>query len=62
MWKYVFCVVVILAWPNLFAMLATETPANNKREACVCLKPWILITGILALMQTLLSISLIVEL
>ena len=37
--KYVFCVVVILACPNLRATLAIETPANKSNDACVCLSP-----------------------
>lgn len=34
--RYVFCVVVILACPNLRATLAIETPANKSNDACVC--------------------------
>ena len=29
MWRYVFCVVVMLAWPSLLATLPIETPANK---------------------------------
>ena len=37
MCKYVFCVVVILACPNLRATLAMDTPANSSNDARVCL-------------------------
>lgn len=52
----------ILECPNLFATDAIETPAYNKIEAWVCLKPWILIIGILAFLHLLANVSFIVEL
>lgn len=39
MCKYVFCVVVILECPNLWAKLAIETPAKRRSEACVWRNP-----------------------
>lgn len=60
--KYVFCVVVILACPNLRATLAIDTPANNSSEACVCLSPWMEISDIPHALQCLVSTSFTVEL
>ena len=60
--KYVFCVVDILACPNRCATLAIDTPAYNNIDACVCLKPCIVITGISAFIQCLFKVSFIVEL
>ena len=62
MCKYVFCVVVILACPNLLATLAIDTPANNNKDAWVCLSPCIEITDILHALQCLAKTSLTVEL
>ena len=36
MCRYVFCVVVMLECPSLWATLAIETPAKRSREAWVC--------------------------
>ena len=44
MCRYVFCVVVMLACPNLRATLAIDTPAKSSREAWVWRSPWIEIT------------------
>ena len=60
--KYVFCVVVILACPNLLATLAIDTPANNNNEACVCLKPCIDIIEMPHSLQCFVKTSLTVEL
>ena len=62
MCKYVFSVVVMLAWPNLFETPAIETPAYKSKDAWVWRRPWIEISGIPALMHLLLRKLLTVEL
>lgn len=54
-----FCVVVILACPNLLATLAIDTPANNNNDACVCLNPCIDIDEIPHVLQCLVNTSLL---
>ena len=44
------------------AIIAIDTPANNRREACVCLNPCTEITGISTFLQCLASRSFTVEL
>ena len=49
----------MLECPNLLATLAIETPANSKRDACVCRNPCIEIIDIPAFLQCLSRIELI---
>src|SRR3712207_5005161 len=48
--------------PSLLATLAVDTPANKSREACVCLRPCMDITGTLACLHLFFSIEFTVEL
>lgn len=41
----------MLECPNLLATVAIDTSAKSKREACVCLRPWIEILGISAFLH-----------
>ena len=52
----------MLAWPNLRATLAIETPANNSKDAWVWRRPWIETTGIFADLQCRANIAFTVEL
>ena len=52
----------MLEWPSLCATLATDTPSKRSSDAWVWRRPWMVMAGMPALAQRLLSASLTVEL